>query len=728
MAQPIQHFSRFTDYDTYLFKSGKHFRLFEKLGSHLETVDGQDGVFFAVWAPNAVSVSVIGDFNYWNPEEHTLFARWDGTGIWEGFIPGLKEGTVYKFSIETIHGTRIEKGDPFAFLWENPPKTASVVRGLDYVWRDKSWMDKRAEINGLNKPISVYEVHLGSWRRNVNEDNRSLTYSELAVELVKYVKEMGFTHIEFMPVMEHPFFGSWGYQITGFFAPSSRFGNPQEFMALVDACHQAGIGIILDWVPSHFPSDGHGLFRFDGTALYEHEDPRKGFHPDWNSYIFNYGRYEVRSFLISNALFWLEKYHIDGLRVDAVASMLYLDYSRKEGEWIPNHHGGRENLEAIAFLRELNESIYREFPDVQCIAEESTAWPGVSRPTFAGGLGFGMKWMMGWMHDTLDYFKIDPFYRKYHHHQLTFSIVYAFTENFMLPLSHDEVVHGKGSLLGRMPGDDWQKMANLRTLFTYMFTHPGTKLLFMGGELAQYQEWNHDSSLHWHLLEQPLHAGLNQLVKELNFLYRAEKSLFERSFDGPGFEWIELNDQENSTLVYKRLGSNEAEHLIIALNLTPVPRNDYRIGIDDHMAYVELFNSDATRFGGSGMINGEKLKTEDTGWQMRSKSLLLTLPPLGAVILKGISTKSLLAPVESKESDESQKPTKPKSGTKKTSEVPESLDKPKSGTKKKTATSSSSGLDKPKSGTKSKSAIAATSSTEVSAESQDNTQQLQEDP
>ncbi len=715
MAQPIQHFSRFTDYDTYLFKSGKHFRLFEKLGSHLETVDGQDGVFFAVWAPNALSVSVIGDFNYWNTQEHPLFPRWDGTGIWEGFIPGVTEGTIYKYSIETIHGERIEKGDPFAFLWENPPKTASIVRGLDYVWRDKSWMDKRSEINGLNKPISVYEVHLGSWRRNVEEDNRSLTYAELAIELVQYVKEMGFTHIELMPVMEHPFFGSWGYQITGFFAPSSRFGNPQEFMALVDACHQAGIGIILDWVPSHFPSDGHGLFRFDGTALYEHEDPRKGFHPDWNSYIFNYGRFEVRSFLISNALFWLEKYHVDGLRVDAVASMLYLDYSRKEGEWIPNHHGGRENLEAIAFLRELNETIYREFPDVQCIAEESTAWPGVSRPTFAGGLGFGMKWMMGWMHDTLDYFKIDPFYRKFHHHQLTFSIVYAFTENFMLPLSHDEVVHGKGSLLGRMPGDEWQKMANLRTLYTYMYTHPGTKLLFMGGEIGQFQEWNHDSSLHWHLLDQPLHAGLNQLMKELNSLYRTEKSLFERSFDGPGFEWIELNDQENCTLVYKRIGSDDSEHLIIALNLTPVPRSDYRIGIDDHIAYVEVFNSDATRFGGSGMINGEKLKIEDAGWHMRNKSLVLTLPPLGAVVIKGVSTLPKLEVVDTSESHNDAETSnteagsskgldKPKSGTKKSKAaqtLSDGLDKPKSGTKNsKTASSDADGLDKPKSGTK----------------------------
>ncbi|MFN5068708.1 MAG: 1,4-alpha-glucan branching protein GlgB, partial [Bacteroidota bacterium] len=500
-VRTIEFFSLFTDYDIELFKSGKHYRLYEKLGSHIVEHQGASGVYFAVWAPNARYVSVIGNFNSWNKGAHPLQPRWDGSGIWESFIPRIGQGEVYKYFINTKDNEDLEKGDPYAFFWEVPPMTASIVWDLKYKWSDNKWMKKRAAINALNAPISVYEVHLGSWQRSPHHPEKYLDYKHLAKSLTEYVKDMGYTHVEFMPVMEHPYAPSWGYQITGYFAPSSRFGSPQDFMYLVDELHQAGIGVILDWVPSHYPGDAHGLFRFDGTNLYEHEDMRKGFHPDWKSYIFNYGRYEVRSFLISNALFWLDRYHADGLRVDAVASMLYLDYSRNEGEWTPNHFGGRENLEAISLLKEINEAVYSYYPDVQTIAEESTSFTGVSRPTYSGGLGFGMKWMMGWMHDTLKYFAKDPMYRKYHHNQITFSMVYAFTENFMLPFSHDEVVYGKVSMINKMPGDEWQKFANLRLLYSYMFSHPGAKLLFMGCDFAQQAEWNFERSLDWHLTE-----------------------------------------------------------------------------------------------------------------------------------------------------------------------------------------------------------------------------------
>ncbi|HXG31138.1 MAG TPA: 1,4-alpha-glucan branching protein GlgB, partial [Thermodesulfobacteriota bacterium] len=501
--------SLITDHDVYLFKEGSHFRLYNKLGSHTMTVDGMRGTYFAVWAPNAERVSVIGDFNDWESESHPLSVRWDGSGIWEGFIPGIEKGTLYKYHIVSRYNDyRVDKGDPFAFYWETPPKTASIVWDLHYEWSDGDWMRRRHEYNSLKAPFSIYEVHLGSWRRVPEEGNRFLTYREMAHHLADYVKDMGFTHVEFLPVMEHPFYGSWGYQIVGYFAPTSRYGTPQDFMYLVDYLHQNGIGVILDWVPSHFPSDEHGLVYFDGTCLYEHLDRRRGFHPEWNSYIFNHGRNEVRAFLISNALFWLDKYHVDGLRVDAVASMLYLDYARKEGEWIPNVYGGRENLEAVSFIKRFNEAVYGEFPDVQTIAEESTAWPMVSRPVYIGGLGFGMKWNMGWMHDTLKYFSTDPIYRKYNHNHLTFSIWYAFSENFVLPLSHDEVVYGKGSLIGKMPGDEWQRNANLRALLGYMYGHPGKKLLFMGGEFGQWREWVHEESLEWHVLEYGFHRGV----------------------------------------------------------------------------------------------------------------------------------------------------------------------------------------------------------------------------
>ena len=497
MSKVINH-SLFTDYDIYLFKSGTHFRIYEKMGSHLIEVDGQKGVYFSVWAPNAQSVSVIGNFNFWNTKEHPLTSRWDGSGIWEGFIPDLGKGTLYKYHIHSQNGRHVEKGDPYALFWEVPPKTASIVWENDYAWQDQDWLKQRQDKAGKPQPYSVYEVHMGTWKKNGNE---SLSYRELAVDLVQYLQEMNFTHVEFLPVMEHPYFPSWGYQVTGYFAPTSRFGTPEDFMYLVDKLHQGGIGVILDWVPSHFPTDAHGLAEFDGTYLYEHEDPRKGFHPDWKSAIYNFGRNEVRNFLVSNALFWLDRFHVDGLRVDAVASMLYLDYSREDGEWIPNPQGGKENLEAISFLREFNTMVYREFPDAITIAEESTAWTGVSQPTYAGGLGFGQKWMMGWMHDTLDYFKKEPIHRKYHHGEITFSLIYAFTENFMLPLSHDEVVHGKGPLIDRMPGDEWQRFANLRLMYGYMYTHPGTKLLFMGGEFGQTSEWSIERGLEWWLLE-----------------------------------------------------------------------------------------------------------------------------------------------------------------------------------------------------------------------------------
>lgn len=630
--------SLLTDFDTDLFKSGKHFRLYEKLGSKLLEVEGKKGTQFSVWAPNAEKVQVIGDFNYWNGDGYELYPCWDGSGIWEGFLEGIEQGTVYKYKIySNSHGQVLEKGDPFAIHWEVPPKTASIVWDIDYKWKDSKWLKVRKEKNALDQPFSVYEVHLGSWKRK--ENGESLSYKELSKDLVKYVKDMGYTHIEFLPVTEHPFFGSWGYQCTGYFAPSSRYGTPEDFMAMIDAFHKAEIGVILDWVPSHFPSDAHGLFNFDGTHLYEHADPRQGYHPDWNSYIFNYGRNEVRAFLISSAVFWLDVFHTDGLRVDAVASMLYLDYSRKEGEWIPNEYGGRENLEAISFLKELNETIYSELEGVQTIAEESTAWPAVSRPTYLGGLGFGMKWMMGWMHDTLEYFKKDPFYRQYHQNNITFSLNYAFTENFMLPLSHDEVVHGKGPLIDRMPGDEWQRFANLRLLYAYMYTHPGTKLVFMGGEIGQTSEWQHDYSVAWDLLQYDPHKGIMELTRSLNHLYKSEPALFAHSFSAEGFEWIELNDYQNSVLSYIRRGNKPEDDIAVICNFTPMVREEYTIGINGG-DWQEIFNSDDTSYWGSGVHNEGTIKAQDQPSHGRPKSLTLKVPPLAVVMLKQVKTEA----------------------------------------------------------------------------------------
>ncbi|MCP9761436.1 1,4-alpha-glucan branching protein GlgB [Lacihabitans soyangensis] len=628
----VEPFSLLTDFDISLFKSGRHYRLYEKLGSHVLENQGILGTYFGVWAPNAASVSVFGDFNGWNSESHQLMPRWDGSGIWEGWVANVGNGHVYKYFINSnIGGQKLEKGDPFALRWEESPKTASIVWDTWYEWKDEEWMKTRKTANSLSAPCSVYEVHLGSWKRDPQDNDRRLTYREIADTLVPYVKEMGFTHVEFMPIMQHPYEPSWGYQITGYFAASSRFGTPQDFMYLVEQLHQNGIGVILDWVPSHYPNDAHGIYRFDGSALYEHEDPRQGYHPDWKSYIFNYGRYEVRSFLISNALFWLDRFHADGLRVDAVASMLYRDYSRNDGEWIPNVFGGRENLEVISLFKELNEEIYKSFPDVQTIAEESTAFPGVSRPTFLGGLGFGMKWMMGWMNDTLRYFSKDPMYRKWHQNDLTFSTVYAFSENFMLPLSHDEVVYGKHSLLNKMPGDEWQKFANLRLLFSYMFTHPGSKLLFMGGEFGQSEEWNFLKSLDWHLLNYDSHKGINLLVQDLNKVYRAEPALFDKQFSPEGFDWLDTSDTNNCVVYYRRKGLNE--EVMVLLNLTPLPQKNYRVGVPKNKQYVEILNSDDVKYWGAGNVNSS-LKTEAIKAHGFEQSIELTLPPLGAVIIK----------------------------------------------------------------------------------------------
>jgi 1,4-alpha-glucan branching enzyme len=629
-----QHFTLLTDFDIHLFKSGKHFKLQEKLGSHPVTVDGEEGTYFAVWAPNARAVSIIGNFNHWQSEKHKLFPRWDESGIWDGFFPNIGKGEAYKYAIHSNTGEYLEKADPFAFYCEPPPRTASIVWEPKYKWTDQKWLDKRKALSAKPKPWSVYEVHLGSWKKKVDDNNHSLSYPELASELVRYVKEMGFTHVEFLPVMEHPFYGSWGYQLTGYFAPSSRYGSPEDFMYMIDCFHKADIGVILDWVPSHFPGDAHGLHKFDGTFLYEHADPRKGFHPDWKSYIFNYGRNEVRSFLISNALFWLERYHIDGLRVDAVASMLYLDYSRKEGEWIPNQYGGNENLEAISFLKEMNEVAYGTFPDIITIAEESTSWPGVSKPTYVGGLGFGQKWMMGWMHDTLHYFKKEPVHRKFHQNEITFSLMYAFTENFMLPLSHDEVVHGKGSLMGRMPGDEWQRFANLRLLFTYMFAHPGTKLLFMGGEFGQTAEWNHNHSLDWHLLEFDFHKGVQRLLKDLNNFYRDQPALYRYAFDHKGFQWVDFSDRENSVIIFERRSDHKEDMLIVVCNFTPVVRNHYRVGVPYRGYWKEVFNSDHSEYMGSNLLNEGLLSTSPVKYHGRDFSVTLTLPPLAISILK----------------------------------------------------------------------------------------------
>jgi 1,4-alpha-glucan branching enzyme len=627
--------TRFTEEDIYLFKEGNQFRLYDKLGSRRMAVGHQEGIYFSVWAPNARRVSVVGNFNGWNGAAHPLAVRWDGSGIWEGFIPGLEKGELYKYHVVSNYGDyEVSKGDPFSYCWELSPRTASVVWDLDYRWGDEEWMKRRSGFNTPDSPMSVYEVHLGSWRRVPEESNRFLTYRELASYLVDYVKDMGFTHVEFLPMMEHPFYGSWGYQVVGYYAPTSRYGQPQDFMYLVDRFHQNGIGVILDWVPSHFPSDEHGLVYFDGTHLYEHKDPRKGFHPEWSSYIFNYGRNEVRNFLISNALFWLEKYHADALRVDAVASMLYLDYARKEGEWIPNSFGGRENLGAIAFLKRFNEVSYGTFPDIQTIAEESTAWPMVTRPVYVGGLGFGKKWNMGWMHDTLEYFSKDPVFRKYYHNQLTFSIWYAFAENFILPLSHDEVVYGKGSLLHKMPGDDWQKFANLRLLLGFMYTHPGKKILFMGGEFGQWREWVHDDSLDWHLLQYESHRGVQLWVKDLNRLHREERALHQLDFDPEGFAWVDFSDWENSIISFLRKGRSPEDTILVVCNFTPVPRSNYRVGVPAEGFWREILNSDAKDYWGSGQGNMSGVGSSPISFHGREHSLSLTLPPLSIVILK----------------------------------------------------------------------------------------------
>ena len=627
-------YSLFSDFDISLFQAGKHFKLYEKFGAHIMTKDGIAGTYFAVWAPNAKEVSVIGDFNYWNDQEHQLNVRWDSSGIWEGFIPYAGKGNTYKYKIKSSNNDLVtEKADPYARRCEHPPKTASIIWEDNYSWKDKKWMKERKKHTALNAPYSVYEVHLGSWKRNVAED-RFLSYIELADELVAYVKEMNFTHVEFMPIMEFPYDPSWGYQLTGYFAPTSRFGYPDEFKFLVDTFHENGIGVLLDWVPSHFPSDAHGLGNFDGSSLYEHPDPRKGYHQDWKSLIFNYGRNEVKSFLISNAIFWLEQYHADGLRVDAVASMLFLDYSRKDGEWEPNEFGGRENLEAVSFIKEMNEAVYKNFPDVQTIAEESTSFPQVSSPVFSGGLGFGMKWMMGWMHDSLDYFAKDTVYRKHHQNDLTFSLNYAFTENFMLPLSHDEVVYGKKAIVEKMPGDEWQKFANLRLLYSFMYTHPGTKLLFQGCEFGQTSEWNFQTSIDWHLLEYGVHKGAQNLVKDLNKIYKKEPALHEKQFSPEGFEWIDHGDHENSVITYLRKGEKEEDNVVVILNLTPTPREQYRIGLPIKGTLKEIFNSDALKYNGTGSFKNTKLTSNKKIWNNRAHSIVLNLPPLGMLAFK----------------------------------------------------------------------------------------------
>lgn len=627
--------SRFSDYDIHLFKEGCHTCLYEKLGAHRMSVSGQKGIYFALWAPNAKSVSVIGDFNQWQKTAHPLAVRWDSSGIWEGFVPGLRDGALYKYHIQSYHNNyTVDKSDPFGFVWENPPRSATKTASLEFTWQDEAWMSRRGKKNSLSSPISIYEVHIGSWRRVPDGQNRLLTYREIAPYLAEYVKEVGFSHVEFLPVMEHPFYGSWGYQTLGYFAPSSRYGTPQDFMYLVEYLHAHDIGVILDWVPSHFPADEHGLVYFDGTHLYEHADERKGFHPDWKSYIFNYGRPEVKNFLISSALFWLDKYHVDGLRVDAVASMLYLDYSRSQGQWVANEYGGRENLEAIYFLRQLNEIVYKDFPDVQMIAEESTSWPMVSRPLYVGGLGFGLKWNMGWMHDTLEYYSKDPIYRKYHHNQLTFSIWYAFSENFVLALSHDEVVYGKGSLLAKMPGDDWQKRANLRLLLGYMYLHPGKKLLFMGGEFGQWNEWYHESSLDWHLVHDPRHGGIKQWVSDLNSAYKNQPSLHQLDCFSEGFQWVDCNNTEESIISFLRKGYLKEADILVVCNLTPVGRRNYRVGVPLKGEWTEILNSDATCYGGSGQGNAGSVKTTPVSSHGRYQSLSLTLPPLSILVLR----------------------------------------------------------------------------------------------
>ncbi len=629
-----QNDSVLTDYDIYLFKQGSHFRLYEKLGAHNLTIEGVKSTHFAVWAPNAFSVSVIGEFNHWDETINVLHLRDDESGIWEGFIADVTIGALYKYRIVSRDGKIADKGDPFAFYWETPPLTASRVWELDYVWHDTAWMTLRGEKNGLNAPCSIYEVHLGSWRRVPEEGNRFFSYREMAEWLPHYLSELNFTHVEFMPVTEHPFYGSWGYETTGYFAPTARYGTPEDFMFLVDTLHQQGIGVILDWVPAHFPADAHGLGHFDGTYLFEHADPRQGYQPEWHSSLFNYGRNEVRAFLTSSALFWLDKYHIDGLRIDAVTSMLYLDYGREKGEWIPNRNGGRENLDAIGFLRNLNEAIYRDYPDTQTFAEESTAWPMVSRPANLGGLGFGLKWNMGWMHDTLGYFSENPINRKYHHAQIIFSIWYAFSENFVLPLSHDEVVYGKGSLIGKMPGDEWQQFANLRLLYGYMWGHPGKKLLFMGSEFGQRHEWQHEESLDWSALQYPLHSGLQRWVEDLNRFYRSEAALYQQDFSRDGFQWVDCNYAEKSVVSFVRRGYSADDVLLVVCNFTPIIRENYLVGVPSGGFWHEVLNSDTKLYGGSGVGNFGGVEAGPVSMGEMYHSLMLRLPPLAVLFFK----------------------------------------------------------------------------------------------
>ena len=634
-TKSVWNYSLFTDEDISNYQEGNHFSLYEKFGSHEVEVLNTKGYYFAVWAPNATEISVIGNFNNWEKGRHTLFVRLDNSGIWEGFIPFFKKGEVYKYAIKGFGGMELVKGDPYANFWELKPATASITWDLNYEWCDEEWMQKRKKTNALNAAWSVYEVHLGSWMRP-DKDNEHWynSYKQLKELLVPYVKEMGFTHVELMPVMEHPFDGSWGYQGTGFYAPTSRYGAPEDFMLLVDAFHQAGIGVILDWVPSHFPYDSHGLYMFDGTHTYEYADMRKGYHPDWNSYIFNYSRAEVKSFLISSACFWFDKFHIDGIRVDAVSSILKLDYSRKEGEWEPNEFGGNGNMEAIDFIKQLNETIYQKFPDVQTIAEESTDWPKISRPVFMGGMGFGMKWMMGWMHDTLSYFKLDPYFRQFHQNQFTFSMVYYYDENFMLPLSHDEIVHGKSPMIFKMPGDEWQKFANLRLLYLYMFTHPGAKLLFMGNEFGQTSEWNYRSELDWGLLQYDCHHMLKACVRDLNHLYRSQPALHELQFEIGGFEWVDLNHRQEGVVCYKRKGENPEDDLLVVLNLTPVVRHDWKIQVYGKSNWTEIFNSDYKQYWGTGDVYNPEPKAEVREKNTGLYEINVHLPALGGIVLR----------------------------------------------------------------------------------------------
>ena len=634
-TKPVWNYSLFSQEDIDNFQRGTHYRLYEHFGAHARNVLGTDGYYFAVWAPNATYISVIGNFNHWDNTAHPLYVRLESSGIWEGFIPNLAKGEVYKYHIHGFRGARLDKGDPYANFWEKRPGTASITWDLDFEWNDEEWMANRKSHNSLDAPWSVYEVHLASWMRpDKNDEETYNTYGQITQRMVPYVQEMAFTHVEFMPVMEHPFDGSWGYQGAGYFAPTSRFGHPQQFMEMVEAFHKAGIGVILDWVPSHYPYDAHGLFMFDGTHTYEYADMRKGFHPDWNSYIFNYKRGEVKSFLISSARFWFHKFHIDGIRVDAVSSMLKLNYSREHGQWEPNEHGGDGNLEAIAMIKDLNETIFRDFPDVQTIAEEATDWPGISKPTFAGGLGFGMKWMMGWMHDTLDFFKFDPLHRQHHQNKFTFSMMYFYDENFMLPLSHDEVVHGKSPMLYKMPGDDWQKFANLRLLYSYMFTHPGGKLLFMGNEFGATNEWNYKSELQWDLLQYDSHRLLKNCVRDLNILLRSQPALYINQFSIDGFEWVDLNRRAESVIVYKRKGKKLEDDLLVILNCTPVVRNDWKVYSIGKDSWKEIFNSDSKKYWGTGDVYNPDITTRLVDKNQNMYEINVHLPPLAAVVLK----------------------------------------------------------------------------------------------